>query len=580
MDERDLAGVHGRVRPANPYLPSGYLHFRQRGGGTVEYLVWGDERFESKRSLELRAQALGDDMQRCGRREAAIAWTGEALDLASTDPIAAFGRLAEGAAAWTEGHGTGAVPGRDEACSAIEEARVRIPEGTWRELDLAALRRGLRLETRRLCRQGAREPLLRAEATEATVARLREIDAFIDAGRLHEASTRIERLQASWDEASAVDPAEVRALGERVAALRHSGRTQTAEAAVAAVEEQLTLAALQAALPPVRMLGADAEQERMALLDRLARLEPAWVLKLRGELDSLSEPMEMLVLRDTMLAIARAGLEELSPTAGRDVLALAAEAEARAEDLRFEQLFPVRDGVVHLGSVGVGFRSEATRLYDLVATGDAGMLGVTLMPSWAAKHRAEQDPENGQARCGLGEPGYRTVVERAAASPEVQEKLQRWRARLAPLEYVVEVRSGATLRSSGSSRYLSPWGDWPLEGGPWTDFEKLQLGSLYPWQFSGVSVGLWRRLRWSTVGDEVRAEVELSGLSRALGAALEQELGRGLTPRWRWKGFGKPTTRRAVTWGSDDPQEMTWQAPGELRLELVDAEGQVVWSLR
>lgn len=558
--------LRGKAKP-NPWV-------RQRtpGGTWARYLVWGPESYDSTPSMETRATDLQEGLERCRRREVAIAGSAGALAVAGSDPADALLRLERSTAAWRDGDGRGPLPGKNEACAAIEGARLRVPQGTWRELDLEALRLGLDLDTSELCRQARPDAVARAEATEWTVTRLREAEESARAGRWGEAQQLLDSLRRRWREASAVDIAEAEALAEELEVAMHQDRLGRAESAVRAAEAEPTTDVFWEAVNRIRLLGPGFEQEQAALTARLLGLEPGWVATLRAQLDGIEEPDPMLVLRQEMLGIASL-FALVEPAAGRQLLGLAEEAEVRAEDRRFAQLFVVRDGRVHLGGYGEGFESEATRLYDVVAAGDAGALAVMLMPEWRARMEMRRT-------AGGSCETPTDVHDQAAGSPEVQDKLRWWRERLDGLEYVVTLGGGASLRTRGVALVLLPWASWPLEGEPWGEFQMLHVGSLYPWQFSGISAGLWSGMRWVRVDGEMQAQVALTGLSRGLREVLEEGFPDHLTARWVWTGLGEPVTRSELLVPGSDPQDMTWLLPGDLRLEIVDPDGELVWSSR
>ncbi|MCO4773903.1 MAG: hypothetical protein KDA24_27975, partial [Deltaproteobacteria bacterium] len=166
----------------------------------------------------------------------------------------------------------------------------------------------------------------------------------------------------------------------------------------------------------------------------------------------------------------------------------------------------------------------------------------------------------------------------ASGDPEVRALLTTWTERLAGLTYCAPGPPRLLYADSVYSLILGT----PATGRPRNDFEKLREGSLYGAPLGGVSIGLWARVRWVDLDYLPHTVVAMPAMSRDLLARLEPELGRTLGARFCWKGLATPTTRRGfdMEFGGAGDQDITWLTPRDLRLEIINAAGEVVYTLR
>ena len=85
----------------------------------------------------------------------------------------------------------------------------------------------------------------------------------------------------------------------------------------------------------------------------------------------------------------------------------------------------------------------------------------------------------------------------------------------------------------------------------------------------------WREIEsfWYT------AEVRLRGMPKKLMDRAEEDIGKSIEIRWRWKGLAKPKTVQSTPGKYGFSSSTTWLIPSKLRLDLLE-NGKLLWSLK
>ena len=77
--------------------------------------------------------------------------------------------------------------------------------------------------------------------------------------------------------------------------------------------------------------------------------------------------------------------------------------------------------------------------------------------------------------------------------------------------------------------------------------------------------------------------LSLKGMPARMKDVIEDEFGKTIAVRWRWKGFGSPTKAAYGAMGGDlrfGVYRMTVRAPSEVELQFIDSDGGVLWGAK
>ena len=230
---------------------------------------------------------------------------------------------------------------------------------------------------------------------------------------------------------------------------------------------------------------------------------------------------------------------------------------------------PSADRVIELKSDSEGqwVNSRPEEHYDAIAENDPVKFGCAVLEAYRA--RCTEVWNSGSA---YSKDALRKELRRSKA---VRRLLKAGRKYLGRHVFVSDGRGFSVTYGKGV--FTANICD--VDGDDRSTESKLQQCSLYGPATSGVSVGLWKKLRWRRVswGMNRAGTVRLAGVPESLKPRLESELGNTITTRWRWRGIGKVRTVKSESMGY--VLTYRWIIPSKLRLEFLDG-GELVWSVK
>jgi hypothetical protein len=106
----------------------------------------------------------------------------------------------------------------------------------------------------------------------------------------------------------------------------------------------------------------------------------------------------------------------------------------------------------------------------------------------------------------------------------------------------------------------------------------------YPFGGEDVSLGKWSRaVCWRDADGQGTCGARLPDMPARLKDVIEDQFGKTISVRWRWRGFPVPARTRLVDFsgrGQLVAIPAVVRIPSELALEFLDKEGNVIWAAR
>ena len=220
--------------------------------------------------------------------------------------------------------------------------------------------------------------------------------------------------------------------------------------------------------------------------------------------------------------------------------------------------FRPEDGVVEFG--------EVTRtIYEIVSHDDPVYFAVNLLHPYESRF---DEVVSSQYHLDL-------LVREIKDDRDVRKLLANWRSELGEYDYRLPAEPGPLL-------YIDREFEVELATDVWSsDPDRTDKLRTIRYETNGscdLSFGAWSRITWGQRGSSYSTVgyVRLSGMPESLKARVEQDVGKTVFVRWRWSGIAEIEYHRSF----DYTYEECVLVPARIRLEFVDADGQILWTFR